>query len=408
MHRIYLSTILITCFLVVPHFAFGACDLNATTANFASQLAAATPGQTLCLANGNYGSFSGVTKSSPGVTIAGASGATPTMSISFRQTNPVSAWLIFDGITISGGTISGPAHDLTFKNSTFTDKLTIYPSANNNACSSCAAMNNNNIVFDTDLFNMAANQSGAGGYEGRVQVQLGGPTPAGITIKNSKFTTGCADGIQLGGIGGGYGLTIGPNNEFYNLQQGSCAQHIDSIQLVGAGVPYSGPVITGNYFHNNTTGIVNYDYPADAQITNNVFVNISQDAVSGVSSTTSVVAHNTVIGNTIGCNVTHQGDICHSAIYDNIAPGINLYGTGKPTVNDYNLCTSGGCVGTHSLNGTPAYVGGSTPITYAGYALTGTSIGTSAANDGRDMGINVTTSGSGAVTPPTGLSAVVQ
>src|SRR3981081_2479354 len=56
-HRIHFSTILITCCLVVPHFAFGACDLNATTANFGSQLAAAQPGQTLCLASGSYGDF---------------------------------------------------------------------------------------------------------------------------------------------------------------------------------------------------------------------------------------------------------------------------------------------------------------------------------------------------------------
>ena len=137
----------------------------------------------------------------------------------------MAAWLILDGITFTGGDLSGPAHDMTFRNSTFTDKLNIYAGANNNACGNCAAMNNNNIVFDNDLFNMAANQSGSGGYEGRINI-LGNSLPAGVTIKNSKFTTGCADGIQSVG-GGGNGFTIGPGNEFFNMQQGSCGPHVD-------------------------------------------------------------------------------------------------------------------------------------------------------------------------------------
>ena len=94
MRKIRISTFLFAFFLMVSHRALGAaaaCDLNATTANFSSQLAAAQPGQTLCLASGNYGSFSGVTKSSPGVTIAAANGATPTMFIAIHQTS--ARWL---------------------------------------------------------------------------------------------------------------------------------------------------------------------------------------------------------------------------------------------------------------------------------------------------------------------------
>jgi hypothetical protein len=405
MHRTYFFITLIALFLAIPHLAFGACDLDATTSNFASQLAAAQPGQTVCLATGNYGSFAGVSKSSPGVTIAAAAGATPSMGISFRQTSPVAAWLIFDGITFTGGSISGPAHDITFKNSTFVNQLTIYASAANNACSNCPAMNNNNIVFDNDVFNMAANQSGGGGYEGRIQFTHGGSTPAGITIKNSKFTSGCADGIQIGGTNSAYGVTIGPNNEFYNLMQGGCGPHVDSIQLVGTGAV--GPTITGNYFHDNTTGITTYDYQNHAVVTNNVFVNVVQDVLGGFSSPNSIIAHNTVVGNSIGCNITHQGDVCRSQIFDNIATSINLYGNGQPSVNDYNLCTSGGCVGSHSLNGTPTYVGGTKPTTYAGYALTATSLGRGAASDGKDIGINTTGTGTGTPPlPPTNPTAV--
>src|SRR5262249_41767730 len=120
--------------------ASAACDLSATTTNFGSQIAAAVPGQTVCLASGTYGKFVGVQKSSPGVTITPQPGATVSMSLWFAQTSPVPAWLILDGITFTGGTISGPTHDVTFKNSTFTDKLDIYQNSNNNRCSNCPAL----------------------------------------------------------------------------------------------------------------------------------------------------------------------------------------------------------------------------------------------------------------------------
>jgi hypothetical protein len=343
---------------------------------------------------GDYGSFLGVAKTSPGVTIAAASGATPTIELQFRQTDPFAAWLTFDGITITSGLISAPAHDLTFRNSTFVGQFSLYLDANNNACSDCPAMNGSNIVFDGDMFNMANEQSGSGGYEGRMQI-LGGLLPAGITIKNSKFTTGCADGIQ---ISGGDGVTIGPNNEFYGLIQGNCGPHVDAIQFVGTNAV--GPVITGNYFHDDTTGITAYDGDNQAIVTNNVIVRIGQDSllIAGFNSA-SIVEHNTVIGDDIICGYTHEADACKAVLRNNITGGFNEGGTTingstgtSPSFFDYNLCTAGSCAfgsysaGAHSLSGTPTFVGGSAPTTYAGYALTSTSLGHGAASDGADIG----------------------
>ena len=48
------------------------CNLNAATSNFSSQVSAASGGQTICLASGNYGTWSGTNKA---ITIAAASGA---------------------------------------------------------------------------------------------------------------------------------------------------------------------------------------------------------------------------------------------------------------------------------------------------------------------------------------------
>src|ERR1700716_3277234 len=56
--------------------ASSGCDLNATTGNFASQVAAAQPGQMVCLASGSYGRFTGAAKPGPApVTIEPAPGA---------------------------------------------------------------------------------------------------------------------------------------------------------------------------------------------------------------------------------------------------------------------------------------------------------------------------------------------
>ena len=53
------------------------CNLNATPSTFSSQVATATTGQTVCLASGNYGTWSGTSKA---ITIAPAPDASPTMS----------------------------------------------------------------------------------------------------------------------------------------------------------------------------------------------------------------------------------------------------------------------------------------------------------------------------------------
>jgi hypothetical protein len=415
--RIRISTFLFAVLLMVSHRALGAtatCDLSATTANFSSQLAAAAPGQTVCLATGNYGGFAGVSKSSPGVTITPAVGATVTMSLAWNHASPTTQWLILDGIQhVKGGDIAGPTNNVTIKNSTITDKMNIWGGGSSNACSNCPSMNNNNIVFDTDLFNMADNAGGLNGFEGRLNI-LGNSLPNGVTVKNSKFTSNCADGIQFDS--GGNGVTIGPGNEFVGLVQGSCGQHVDSIQFVTTSTP--GPVITGNYFHDNSTGIVGFDGSIDAVITNNVIQNLTQDyiTVGNVPSTT-VFSHNT-LGGPIFCSNNHDGGSCRAQIMNNIADTIGIgsgsSGTFIPSFNGNNFCTNGGCAGSNTINsGSPTFVAGSNPSTYAGFALTSGSVGHNAGNDGKDIGINVTASSPAPPTatrpdPPTNLQAIVQ
>src|SRR5437667_1070604 len=318
---------LIFAFLLIAPLANAlTCDVNATTANFATQLAATTPGQTLCLATGNYGTFSGVSKSSPGVRIMPQPGASPTMTIQFATVSPAISWLIFDGtggtFTISTGYISGPAHDITFTGGIIVRELDYYLGPNNNVCGSCSQFNNANIMMD------GANMQAVGeasGFEGRIMFVEATGSPqtvdAGITIKNSIFQDGCWDGIQFATVNGARGVTIGPNNEFVNILQGSCSAHVDAIQmLVGSG--NAGPVITGNYFHNITHCIVMFDGTENVTVTNNVCVAPS-DPVNGFNvggaTSSAVIAHNTIVGanSTVTCSNSSSGNVCHAIIRDN-------------------------------------------------------------------------------------------
>lgn len=417
MRRIYVSTVLLTFVLIVPHIAFGVCDLNATTATFASQVSAAQPGQTVCLATGNYGTFTGASKSSPGVKIMPQAGASPTMTINFGTPSPAISWLIFDGtggtFTISSGYISGPAHDITFTGGIIIRSMDFYLGPNNNACGNCSQFSNSNIVIDGANFQAVGE---AGGYEGRITFISGSvqTVDAGITIKNSQIHDGCWDGIQFAtGDGAARGVTIGPGNEFFNLKQGSCSAHVDSIQFVG-GPGSVGPVITGNYFHDITHCLVMFDGLDPATITNNVCV-APDDPVNGFNvgggTSNTIVSHNTIVGpnSTVTCSNSSAPAVCKAVISNNVLQvPVSIFNGGSPTVSNYNLCSTGTCAGANSLNGAPTFVGGASPSTYAGYALATASLGHSAGSDGKDLGINTTTSSGGGPAAPTGLAAFVQ
>jgi hypothetical protein len=391
-------------YLIYSSFAAGTCNINVTTVSNAALvngINSAQPGQTVCLVSGDYGELHGgsqVNKTSPGVTITAASGATPVLSVNASETPTMPmAWLIFDGVTISGSAISSPGHDLTFKNSHMSGYNQINPgywggpNGGNNGCSNCSVpMNNANIVFDNDLFDLSDCPTGSClNYEGRLSIMQGAGTNAGITVKNSTFRDNCADGIQMSSDF--TGITIGPGNVFTNLKQGNCGPHVDSIQ------PFGGhTVITGNYFHDNETGIAQYDGGLGHNTySNNVFKNITRDdetiLVTGEDGTT--VEHNTVYApDQITFGTSHQGVPATNMIArNNVMPaGFLIQGASVTFAqSDYNICSSG-CPGSHSINGqTPLFKGGSTFNQHDDFLITPASPGHLAASDYRDMGISM-------------------
>jgi hypothetical protein len=212
-------------------------------------------------------------------------------------------------------------------------------------------------------------------------------------VKNSTFgPSGAADGIQVHwGIGGG--VTIGPGNTFTGIVEGDCGiVHCDSIQLIAA----NAITITGNYFVNDSTMIANFDCATDEgatnlTITNNVMYQetISEAAaVSIAGGTNDIITHNT-LGPGTDISIAPWNDGCANTgltVRNNVFQGGCDSNATSSTFSN-NLVNGGGaCLGTGGINGTPTYTGGTTPSTWAGFALTSLSSGHLAGSDGLDMG----------------------
>jgi len=202
------------------------CDLNATTANFVTQLAATQPGQTLCLASGNYGSFNGATKNGL-IHIQAAVGAT---------------------VSFSGGNIGSTTRNIYIHAPiTWTGPVEIAPGAGGL-----------NFWIEGTWANV-----GHSTHEGRVSISCSsGCGASGVHIMNSKFGPGgCSDGIQISAPGVEVGFS-----EFTGILQGSCSEHVDPIQLYGGDQANIHDV----WMHENDQGIMAPDGSTGTIIKNSV------------------------------------------------------------------------------------------------------------------------------------------
>jgi hypothetical protein len=265
------------------------------------------------------------------------------------------------------------SHDLTFDHLTWTAGAIVRTRGTNQA-----------IMFDSDIFDNLPPPL----YEGRVTVRgYNNTEPVGVTITSSHFGGGCSDGVQV--VGDAYGVQIGPGNEFSRIIQDVCAAHVDPIQLYGS--RYT--VITGNWFHGNSTGVMAPEGGDHERITNNVFVADEDPYVLQIGShTAGLIAHNTFVGGSIEV-AGHQEGASPSTgqvVRDNIFTG-DLRTLDPGNTEDYNLCTraEADCKGAHDVKGSAVFVGGAHPTSRAGFKLAPRSPGRNAASDGSDMGIRV-------------------
>jgi len=338
------------------------CDRNASDASsLSTEFAAAAGGETICLATGSYGTWTGGNKS---VTITAADGATPTIAIDFNNGD---GGITLDNLTITNGSIVNSASNITIRNSTFTGILlfdNVY---------------NSNILLEDNTHNNI--EFVDGNPAGRISFPYGdGATSSGVTIRNSVFRGGSADGIQTG-----VGVNI-YNNEFDNIQEnGNPTAHTDSIQLIGA----YGSVVRGNYVHDGATGIVAYDGVTHVLIEHNVVTTISRpEGIELYSDVSSTIQHNTIKGSIYLDHKPADPAGTGTIVKDNIATSVTKVGGSSTAQQTNNLLSSGGGAA-GDITGTPTFIGGSHPTSYAGYKLADGSTGQAGASDGEDIGVVV-------------------
>jgi hypothetical protein len=351
-----------------PAAAAGTCSQSVTPASFASAVAAAAPGQTVCLATGDYGMWHGTNKA---ITITPLPGATPQMGIQFAAGA--------SGFTIDGGMASFTqpwglviSHEVSPDISAGAGNITIQ-NASVGVGLDLDSLANSGIVFNHDLFHDLS------GLNWTAALHLGytSSTPSGVTVKNSLFRDMSADGIQTG-----ISMNI-LNNEFSNVQPtaagGNESIHTDAIQLYGA----TNTTIIGNLVHGGCEqGIGAFDGTAGNTIADNVVVGCTAHSLvlGGDKNPGSVVSHNTIIGSstaTIDCTSKAGEGPSTTTIVNNIASGglelNNGNGPCHPAQDTNNLLGTGGKA--PNLGGTPQFVGGSNSPTYGGFQLTPNSPG---------------------------------
>lgn len=389
-------------FVGVSQLSFGACDQTLSPgANVTSAISAASPGQTICLNSGSYGSVSlpNIAKTSY-VTVQSVSGKSASLALNINGSNR----LKFQNLTISSLDIGGSAtKNITVSGSTFTGQAVLRMDGNSNA----------NILLDSNTFDNISVCSNC--YEGRLEV-IGGTNPVGVTVSNNHFGgPGESDGIQIGAPG----VVIGPGNVFDGIKQLNYGRHVDAIQ--GYGQSYT--TITGNYFVNNDIQIMMPDGGKSENINNNVFIaaNAGNNGIQLGTHTDGIFSHNTVKNITVNMdkkvenstpskNAVARNNIMINSFFKTVDSAGNA--ACSNCTFEFNLSTNAGAYGTNSLIGTPTFVGGSNPSTWGGYQLTSTSLGYRAASDGQDMGATLFGTGtavgasSAILEPPSNLKAM--
>jgi hypothetical protein len=345
-NRSSLPALIALAFLLALPAGAAAADLHATPSTFAGQFAAAQGGDRVLLATGNYGSWNGGAKPSPGVTIAPEAGATP---------------------TFSGGAFGSSVRNITVQGVTYTGSICVNPPSDVKM----------NLVFDG--ITMGAVGQGCG--EGRLSIRNGGTNAIdgnGVQIKNSTFGPGgCSDGIQ----DSSNGTEIGPNNEFKGIKQSCSASeaHADAIQPYASNYVH----IHDNYLHDNEQGIMSPDGPSTGyKITNNVIqTSTAYPCMHIGDNRNSTITHNVCVNGSIRLYGGNQGVASQNITAQNNVAAI-----------DNSDCS--GCTVDHNVSpGAVSFVGG---VGRCAYAVLSPGTG----SDGTPIGLNDCVAGPPAP-PPT-------
>jgi hypothetical protein len=356
------------------------CDRTATSAGgLSSAFRAARPGETVCVADGSYGTFRGGTK--PGlVNVRAQPGASPSLSLEFNGANNVR----IEDMTIKGGVLSGGTRNVTIANSRFTgilvvDQETPHP----------------NIVLDHNTHNNIP--GAADDYTSRVHLDA-----PGVVVKNSLFSGGSSDGIRVGNAS--YSQIL--RNEFTGFVNVD-PLHTDPIQFYGNSTHVT---VRGNWFHDMeevSAMIMMADGGGPHVIENNLFGPGGGHiySITWFSDDSSIIRHNTFVDGdcnfNLPCGIINIGHKPAddrgrgTVIEDNILSwiGNGREGGASAFSSNHNLFRRQNPIGRGDVRGAPKYAGPPSGRNvgrrkaFADYRLRRGSRGRGNASDGTDRGI---------------------
>jgi Right handed beta helix region len=382
-------------FLGVPQAALAQCDQTlSVSANIASAVSGAANGSTICLNSGNYGSVDLFNMSRTGfVTLRSVSGVGAQM----RPRVGNSDFIRFEDMTLGTETnlVNNCSTNIQFIGITFTGALDVQ----NNGAPCGPSSPSQNILIDRATFSGVS----MGTWEGRLNFFA----VSGGTVTNTFFgNNGVGDGIQF--QAGSSNMVIGPGNVFDGISQSFCnsngGAHCDAIQLTGG----SNNLITGNHFRNSDTHIMAPDGSSSVTVTNNIFDGTGTGgfAVQFGTAANLVFEHNTVLNTSVAIDSkTGEPASTNAVARNNIHIGSSTYkltggaGCSGCTVTRNLWSVTSNASGTNNIIGTPSFVGGSFPATWAGWQLNDGSLGENAGTDGQDVGTIYY--GGATSTPPT-------
>lgn len=261
-----------------------------TSGDISTFVSQAPAGSVICLNAGNYlwNNQAVISKGSETIITASANYSAKDVKITDQATGGAvtiptgSNNLTFNNVTINGaqvGSSNGFANHIHFTNVIFTGIVCIDqgdPAITKTQMPQDALIDHS--LFDNIAYGSRKDACGEGRLNINGDTTQGNRTSSGgVTISNNVFNGSgptndtCTDGIFV--TGGAFGTVIS-GNEFKNMNNTGCINlHSDPIQLSQAGRTS----ITGNYFHDNWSGIMMLDGSGkqytDLDIRNNVFVN---------------------------------------------------------------------------------------------------------------------------------------
>ena len=246
------------------------CDERvADEAGLATAYVSAQGGETICLEDGDYGTFRAATKPRT-VTVRSAPGARARLKLELRDV----ANLRLERLTIRAATIGGTTHDLRIADSRFTGIAVV----------DAAQMHDANVVFERNTH--ADIDTCVTCYQGRLHIEGASGRPSGILVKDSVFSGGDSDGIRADADG----IRI-VGNEFFGFRDRD-PLHTDPIQIYGG----RDVTIRRNFFHDNdvSAAIMMADGGRDNVVEDNVVAAGGQTwAISWLADDGSVIRHNT-------------------------------------------------------------------------------------------------------------------